>query len=146
MLDDGEEEQVLGIKRMDHVCMVVWKLEERLPMLTELFGMRVAGRFDNPHGGYNGVVLDIPGGGAQWELLEPASDDSFIARFLRERGPGLHHVTFEVESVEKATQALRERGCEPFGGRSHDTYKEVFVHPRDTGGVLFQLYEGGWGA
>lgn len=135
---------MLGIRRMDHVSMAVWKLEERLPMLTQLFGMREADRFQNAQAGYNGVVLDIPGGGAQWELLEPSGDDSFLARFLRERGPGLHHVTFEVESVEKATQALRQYGYEPFGGRSQDGYKEVYVHPRDTGGVLFQLYEGGW--
>ena len=136
---------MLGIKRMDHVCMVVWKLDDRLPMLTELFGMKVAGRFDNPHAGYNGVALDVPGGGAQWELLEPTGDDSFLARFLRERGPGLHHVTFEVENVESATRALKEYGYEPFGGRTSDSYKEVYLHPRDTGGVLFQLYEGGWG-
>ncbi len=135
---------MLGIKRMDHVCMAVWKLDERLPMLTQLFGLRVGSRFENPQAGYNGVTLDIPGGGAQWELLEPSSEDSFLARFLNERGPGLHHVTFEVESVEKATRALQEYGYQPFGGRAYDTYKEVYVHPRDTGGVLFQLYEGGW--
>jgi methylmalonyl-CoA/ethylmalonyl-CoA epimerase len=134
----------LGIKRMDHVCMVVPKLDERLPMLTQLFGMRVAGRFDNPSAGYNGVTLDVPGGGAQWELLEPSGDDSFLVRFLSERGPGLHHVTFEVESVERATKALRDFGYEPFGGRNYEAYKEVYVHPRDSGGVLFQLYEGGW--
>ncbi len=135
---------MLGIKRMDHVCMAVWKLDERLPMLTQLFGLRVASRFENPQAGYNGVTLDIPGGGAQWELLEPSGEDSFLARFLNERGPGLHHVTFEVESVENATRALQKYGYQPFGGRAYDTYKEVYVHPRDTGGVLFQLYEGGW--
>ena len=135
---------MLGIKRMDHVCMVVWKLDDRLPMLTTLFGFKVAGRFDNPGAGYNGVTLDIPGGGAQWELLEPTGEDSFLARFLNERGPGLHHVTFEVESVDKAIHALRDYGYEPFGGRSYERYKEVYVHPRDSGGVLFQLYEGDW--
>ena len=135
---------MLGIKRMDHVCMVVWKLSDRLSMLTDLFGFRVAGRFDNPQAGYNGVTLDVPGGGAQWELLEPTGEDSFLARFLNERGPGLHHVTFQVESVEQATKALRDSGCEPFGGRSYERYKEVYVHPRDSGGVLFQLYEGDW--
>ena len=134
---------MLGIKRIDHICMAVWKLDDRLPMLTELFGMKVAGRFDNPQVGYNGVTLDIPGGGTQWELLEPAGNDSFIERFLQDRGPGLHHVTYEVESVEKATKALEDFGYEPFGGRSYEGYKEVYMHPRDTGGVLFQLYEGG---
>lgn len=135
---------MLGIKRMDHVCMVVAKLDDRIPMLTELFGLKIAGRFENPRAGYNGIVFDIPGGGAQYELLEPRGDDSFLLRFLKERGPGLHHITFEVESIDKAMAALREFGYEPFGERSHDRYKEVYVHPRDSGGVLFQLYEGDW--
>ena len=136
---------MLGIKRIDHICLVAWKLDDRLPMLTQLFGMKVRHRFENPSAGYNGIALDVPGGGAQWELLEPSDEGSFITRFLEERGPGLHHVTFEVESVDKATQALRDFGYEPMGGRSHNGYKEVFVHPRDSGGVVFQLYEGGWG-
>jgi methylmalonyl-CoA/ethylmalonyl-CoA epimerase len=137
---------VLGIKRMDHVCMVVPKLDERLPMLTELFGMKVLGRWENSQAGYNGATLEVPGSSTQWELLEPSGDDSFLVRFLRDRGPGLHHVTFEVASVEKATEALKQYGMEPFGGRNYEKYKEVYVHPRDSGGVLFQLYEGDWEA
>jgi len=135
---------VLGIKRMDHVCMVVPKLDERLPMLTELFGLKVLGRWENPKAGYNGATLEVPGSNTQWELLEPSGEDSFLVRFLRDRGPGLHHVTFEVESVEKATEALKGRGMQPFGGRNYEKYKEVYIHPRDSGGVLFQLYEGDW--
>ena len=135
---------MLGIKRMDHVCMVVPKLDERLPMLTELFGLKVLGRWENPQAGYNGATLEVPGSNTQWELLEPSGEDSFLVRFLRDRGPGLHHVTFEVESVEKATEALKGRGMQPFGGRNYEKYKEVYIHPRDTGGVLFQLYEGHW--
>jgi methylmalonyl-CoA/ethylmalonyl-CoA epimerase len=133
---------VLGIKRMDHVCMVVPNLDERLPMLTELMGMKVLSRWENPEAGYNGITLEVPGSNTQWELLEPSGDESFLVRFLRDRGPGLHHVTFEVESVEKATAALKQHGMEPFGGRNYEKYKEVYVHPRDSGGVLFQLFEG----
>ncbi len=133
---------MLGIKRMDHVCMVVPNLDERLPMLTELMGMKVLSRWENPEAGYNGITLEVPGSNTQWELLEPSGEESFLVRFLRDRGPGLHHVTFEVESVEKATAALKQHGMEPFGGRNYEKYKEVYVHPRDSGGVLFQLFEG----
>jgi methylmalonyl-CoA/ethylmalonyl-CoA epimerase len=129
---------------MDHICLVAWKLEDRVPMLTKLFGMTEAGRFDNPHAGYNGITFDIPGSDTQWELLEPSDEKSFLTRFLNDRGPGLHHVTYQVESVEAATQAMKEFGYEPFGGREYKGYKEVFIHPRDTGGVLIQLYEGDW--
>ncbi len=139
---------MLGIKRVDHVCMAVWKIEDHLPLLTELFGMKEAFRWRNDEEGYSGVTLDIDGR-IQWELMEPTTEDSFVARFLRERGPGLHHVTLEVEDVERAAEALRRYGIEPFRGvRTVDGWKETYVHPRDTGGVLFQLFEeirpGGW--
>ncbi len=136
---------MLGIKRMDHVCMVVPSLKDRLPMLTELFGMKVAGKFNNPKAGYNGVVLDVPGGGAQWELLEPDGEHSYLVKFLKEGGSALHHVTFQVESVEVATNAMKEFGYSPFDGRVTETYKEVYLHPKDSGGVLLQFFEGDWG-
>lgn len=128
--------------------MAVWKVEDQLPLFTELFGMKEAGRWRNEAEGRAGVTLDVDGN-VQWELMEPTSDDSFVARFLRERGPGLHHVTIEVEDVGRAAEALRQRGIEPFRGvRAESGWKETYVHPRDTGGVLFQLYEetepGGW--
>ena len=135
----------LGITRLDHVAMAVWKVEEYLPLITELFGMKVVGRWRSEEEKYAGVTLDVPGGNVQWEVVEPISDDSFLTRFLKERGPGLHHVTFQVEDVEKAAEILRRRGIEPFGGvRTGATWKELFIHPRDGGGLLVQLFEGHW--
>ena len=125
--------------------MAVRNVEEYLPLLTELLGMKVVGRWRSEEEKYAGVTLDLPGGGVQWEVVQPISDDSFLARFLRERGPGLHHVTFQVEDVEKAAEVLRRRGIEPFGGvRTASTWKELFIHPRDSGGLLIQLFEGYW--
>ncbi len=135
----------LAIIKLDHVAVAVWKVDENLPFLTQLFGMKVVGRFRNEEQRYAGVTLDVPGSSVQWELVEPTSDDSFLTRFLRERGPGLHHVTFQVEDIEKAAEILRARGIEPFGGvRVGPNWKELFIHPQDSGGVLIQLYEGYW--
>lgn len=135
----------LAITKLDHVAVAVSKIDEHLPIYTQLFGMEVVGRFRSEEERYAGVTLDVPGSNAQWEVVQPTSDDSFLARFLRERGPGLHHVTFQVEDVEKAAEILRARGIEPFGGvRVGSTWKELFIHPRDSGGVLIQLYEGYW--
>jgi methylmalonyl-CoA/ethylmalonyl-CoA epimerase len=137
----------LGITRLDHVAMAVWSVEEYLPFLTELFGMKVVDRWRSEEEEYAGVTLDLPGGGIQWEIVEPISDDSFLARFLKERGPGLHHVTFEVEDVERAAATLRGRGIEPFGGvRNRSTWRELFIHPGDSGGLLVQLFDGHWPA
>ncbi len=141
MEDARGMKETIGIKRMDHVCWVAHRIDDVLPLLTELMGMRVAGRFENEEFGYRGVDLKVPGGTAHFEVLEPLNDDSFLVRFLRERGPGLHHVTFEVEDTERAARAMTEFGIEPYLGvqRTH-SWIETYMHPRDSGGVLFQFY------
>ena len=54
----------------------------------------------------------------------------------------MHHICCEVASVEAAAAALREAGIEPFGGVTKSDWKtHTFIHPRDSGGVLFQLFE-----
>jgi len=137
----------IGIKRLDHICWVVWKLDDALPLLTDLFGMKVTARWHDEEEGFTGCALAIPGAapdqeGTHFELLAPVGDDSFLARFLRQRGPGLHHVTFEVTDIDRAAAAIRDYGLEPWGGvrRRADGWTETFIHPKDSGGVLFQFY------
>jgi methylmalonyl-CoA/ethylmalonyl-CoA epimerase len=135
-------ESQVGIKRFDHVCWAVWKIEDVLPFLTQLLGCKEVDRFRNEEAGYAGVVLAVPGSDTCIEVLEPIADDSFLARFLRKRGPGIHHLTFEVKDVEKAAEAVRSFGIEPWGGvRRNHGWVETFVHPKDSGGVLIQFYQ-----
>ncbi len=133
----------LGIVRLDHVSVAVPSVEAALPLFTALVGMTVAGPIDDPASGFRGVELRLPTGQrAGGELLEPASPGSFLARFLEQRGPGVHHVTFEVADTDAAARALRGRGIEPFGGvQVRGDWKETFIHPRDAHGVLIQLYQ-----
>jgi len=139
----------LGIKRIDHVSIATADISERTRFFEELFGIKITGRFDQPEAGFNAANLSIPGSDTELELLEPNGDQSFVARFLEGGGSMYHHVTFEVYDIEKAAAALRDCGIEPFGLRTETAWnKELFIHPRDTGGVLTQLYEagpGGWG-
>ena len=133
---------MIGVRRMDHVCMAVWSVEEQLPFLRDLLGMQVTGRFRVERERYSGVTLSVPGGGIEFELIEPVDDESFVARFLRQRGPGLHHITLVVEDAAAAAEEMRARGVEPYlGVRGGEGHRETFIHPRDSGGVLFQLIE-----
>jgi methylmalonyl-CoA/ethylmalonyl-CoA epimerase len=140
MSDDMNSEH-MGIKRLDHVCWAVRKLDDALPLLTKLMGMKVVGQWQNEDTGFRGVSLEVPGGTAHFELLEPLGDDSYLHRFLDERGPGLHHVTFEVDDVDATAGAIKDYGIEPFRGvqRGHG-WAETYIHPKDSGGVLFQFY------
>jgi methylmalonyl-CoA/ethylmalonyl-CoA epimerase len=136
----GMKEKI-GIKRLDHVCWAVRRLGDVLPLLTDLMGMRVTDRWQNEEQGFRGLSLALPGGSVVFELLEPLGEDSFLHRFLEERGPGLHHVTFEVEDIDAAAQAIRDHDIEPFGGvRRSEGWLETYIHPKDSGGVLFQFY------
>jgi methylmalonyl-CoA/ethylmalonyl-CoA epimerase len=132
---------MIGIKRVDHISMAVWSIDDQLPFFTDVLGMSVAHRFRNEEDGFAGVVLDFPGQHLQMEILEPIGDESFVARFLRERGPGFHHVTVEAQNVEDTVAALQARGVEPFGGiRGPADFRHTFIHPKTSGGILWQIY------
>jgi methylmalonyl-CoA epimerase len=85
----------------------------------------------------------VPIEGSRIELLEPASPESVIGRFLAKRGPGLHHVAFCVPDLVAAVERLKAAGArilnEPKIGAGGHLY--VFVHPASTGGVLIELVQ-----
>ena len=92
-----------------------------------------------------GVVTDIyDTGQGKVELLEALGEDSLIAKFLDKRGPGIHHVCFEVIDINSAIKELKENNInvlsdEPTIGA--EGYKVVFIHPKSTGGILVELAE-----
>ena len=84
----------------------------------------------------------IPIGDSRVELLEPLQDDSAVGRFLKKRGPGLHHLALHVEDIAAAMAALKTRGARlisdqvQVGAGGHLYF---FVHPSSTGGVLLEI-------
>jgi methylmalonyl-CoA/ethylmalonyl-CoA epimerase len=76
------------------------------------------------------------------ELVEPSCEDSPIAKFLSTKGPGIHHLCFEVDDIEEEIKTLTHQGAQlidriPRPG-AHETLV-AFLHPRGTGGVLVEL-------
>jgi len=131
----------MKIKRIDHVAVAVPSIDEALPKYRQVLGLEA---------GHREVVATqkveaalLPLGDAAIELIEPKGSDS-IARFLEKRGPGLHHVAVEVEGIEEVLALLTSLGVPLIdqapraGAHGH---KVAFVHPKATGGVLFELVE-----
>jgi len=91
------------------------------------------------------VTTDIYDTGAgKIELLHALSDDSPVARFLNKKGPGIHHVCFEVDDVTKAIKELKDNNIQVIGDNyslGAEGYKVIFIHPKSTGGVLVELAE-----
>lgn len=125
----------------DHVAHALPSIREQLPLYRDVLGGSADVGGINPWGGHLAVHFVFPGGG-RIELLEPVRPDApSIGAFLA-RNPrgGLHHVTFKVKDLAGALEVLGAAGLEPFGTRAEgEGWKETYLHPRTTGGVLIQL-------
>ena len=81
------------------------------------------------------------------ELVSPVDQEGAVARFIRKRGEGLHHVSIAVEDLEAALTRFTAAGGRvirvPSYYRAPDgaPLVEAFLHPKDVHGVLFHLYE-----
>jgi methylmalonyl-CoA/ethylmalonyl-CoA epimerase len=91
-------------------------------------------------------IVFVQLGPVTFELLEPRRPDHTVARFLEHRGPGLHHVSLEVEDVGHALDRCRAAGVqlideEPREGANGSLV--AFLHPKGMGGVLIELSQPG---
>lgn len=127
------------MKKIDHIAIAVNSLEESIKVYTSLLGVEPELESISAEKVNSAVyILD----GVSLELIEPIGDDSHISRFLQKKGEGLHHICLEVGSVEETMAELKEKGFDIIdetpkigaGGK-----KILFLHPKSTGGVLFEL-------
>jgi len=76
------------------------------------------------------------------ELLAATSPESVIARFIEKSGEGLHHVAFEVDSIEDEIKRLEGEGFTPLQKapfKGADNKMVAFFHPKDTHGMLIEI-------
>jgi methylmalonyl-CoA/ethylmalonyl-CoA epimerase len=76
------------------------------------------------------------------ELLEATNADSAIAKFIEKKGPGIHHIAFEVEDIEAEMKRLKQEGFILLNDKPKlgaDNKLVCFVHPKSAGGVLVEL-------
>ncbi len=136
------EAGALGFRRLDHIALASPDIEAQAAWQARVFGMEVERRWEVPAEGYKGGLMRIPGTELKLEILEPLGEEGFLQRFLARRGRGVHHVSCEVESLDAAVSALAKEGIVLPGGIAGDRWeRNFFISPRDTNGVLFQLFE-----
>jgi methylmalonyl-CoA epimerase len=126
--------------RLDHIGIAVANLEEALAFYRDALGLEIDPPEEVPSQRVRAHF--IPLGDSALELLEATTDDSPIAKYLTRRGPGLHHVTLEVEDIARALGELRSRGVrlvddQPRPG-AHGSLV-AFIHPSSAQGVLVEL-------
>jgi methylmalonyl-CoA/ethylmalonyl-CoA epimerase len=135
---------MIKVKHIDHVAIAVADAAQGSHQLSELFGLTPTA-LEHVANQKTDVIFLHPEGETDIELVCPSGNES-LQRFLDKRGPGLHHVCFEVEDLAASLAALKAAGVSLIdeaprrGARGHLV---AFLHPRATGGVLFELCQKG---
>lgn len=132
----------VGIGELDHVGVAVTDADAALKTYTEKWGYTLTHREVIDDAGMELIWLEA--GGMTVELVRSLRDDSPVAKFLAERGSGVHHIAVRVDDIDAALKDLAERGVRLLdeqarpGGRG---MRIAFVHPGDGVGVLWELVE-----
>jgi methylmalonyl-CoA/ethylmalonyl-CoA epimerase len=123
-----------------HLGVAVTDLDEAVERYERLFGAAVEHRETVPDQGVEAASLRV--GASRIELLASLGPDTPVGKFLAKRGPGMHHVAFEVDDVEVELGRLAADGAELVDHeprRGLFGLEVAFVHPEATGGVLAEL-------
>lgn len=133
----------MKIGPLNHVGIAVPNLEDAMETYRTLYGATdITTPFDMPAQGVKVCFVNLPN--SQIELIEPLDEASPIWNFIQKNPKGgQHHVCFEVEEIQAAVTAMKERGATVLGEPrigAHGT-PIVFVHPKNSNGVLIELME-----
>jgi methylmalonyl-CoA epimerase len=133
-----------AIRRIDHVAIAVRSLDTALAFYRDILGLAPDRVIDFPAEGIRLAFLPLGGpGGSALELLEPTDPTTGVARFLDKRGEGLHHICLEVPDIDRALTELKAAGAAVLDTSPRPTAegRGIFLHPKDTSGVLLELVQ-----
>jgi methylmalonyl-CoA/ethylmalonyl-CoA epimerase len=132
------------VKKLDHVGIVVSNLDESIPIYETILGVKPVSIKNVPTQNVRAAFFEA-GNGVAVELIEPLDSNSGVSRFLQKHGPGIHHICFEVDEVDKELKEMDERGITPIDreGKTDITGRIGFLHPKSTRGVLIEFAQHG---
>jgi methylmalonyl-CoA epimerase len=128
--------------RVDHIGVAVEDLDAALALYEGEYDMALAHREVIREQGVEAVLLDV--GENHVELLRPLGPDTPVGRFLAKRGPGLHHVAYQVTDIDAVLGSLREAGVRLIDEHPRTGIRGsrvAFLHPAASGGVLTEIVQ-----
>jgi methylmalonyl-CoA/ethylmalonyl-CoA epimerase len=127
-----------------HVGIAVADLDEAVRTYERLFGGRLEHRARVEAQGVEAASMRV--GESRVELLAALGDDTPVGRFIAKRGPGMHHLAYEVDDVASALAELAEQGAELIDAAPREGLfglEVAFVHPESVHGILSEVVSRG---
>ena len=128
--------------RIDHIGVAVDDLDAALALYERDYAMTLVHRETVTEQGVEAVLLDV--GENHVELLAPIGPDTPVAKFLAKKGPGMHHVAYQVDDIDSALAALKEAGLRLIDETPRTGIRAsrvAFLHPATAGGVLTEIVQ-----
>ncbi|HJZ49382.1 MAG TPA: methylmalonyl-CoA epimerase [Roseiflexaceae bacterium] len=130
------------LQAVDHIGFVVRDIDESIALYGALFGVTDWERIAMPDRHMDVAATRV--GDVLLELLAPTSDAAAFAKYLHERGPGMHHIAYRVDDIAAALAELKARGAQLIDETPHIGLHNnlvAFVHPKSMQGVLVELVQ-----
>ncbi len=130
----------MGARAIHHLGVAVDDLDAAVDTYERLFGAALEHRATVPDQGVEAALLRV--GDGRVELLASLGDDTPVGRFLAKRGPGMHHVAYEVRDLSRELAHLADQGAELIDEQPRPGLfglQVAFVHPDAAHGVLSEL-------
>ena len=128
--------------RIDHIGVAVEDLDTAIALYEQTFGMALVHRETVTEQGVEAVLLDV--GENHVELLSPLGPDTPVGKFLAKKGPGLHHVAYQVTDISSALERLKADGVRLIDETPRTGIrgsKVAFLHPAASGSVLTEIVQ-----
>jgi methylmalonyl-CoA epimerase len=128
--------------RVDHIGVAVEDLDAAIALHERTYDMTLVHREVIEEQGVEAVLLDV--GENHVELLRPLGEETPVGRFLAKRGPGLHHIAYQVTDVQATLATLRDRGLRLIDEQPRIGIRGsrvAFLHPASSGGVLTEIVQ-----
>ena len=128
--------------RVEHIAIAVADIEAAIAHYRDVWGIELEHRERVEDQGVEEAMLPL--GESYLQLLGATGPDTTVGKFLERRGPGLHHIAYEVDDLEAALAELKAKGVQLIdeaprkGGRGHMV---AFVHPKGNHGLLVELIQ-----
>ena len=131
-----------SIRDIDHIAIAVEDLDAAIGLFDSVFGLKTHHREEIA--GFGVRIATIGTRGTEIELVQGTTPDSPITKFVAARGPGLHHIAFEVGDIDGALRKLAANGIpliDTVARPGKQGSRVAFIHPKATGKVLCELVE-----
>ena len=128
--------------RIDHIGIAVEDIDAALALYERDYEMTLVHREAVTEQGVDAALLDV--GENHVELLGPLGPDTPVGKFLAKKGPGIHHVAYQVDDIEAALKSLRDSGMKLIDETPRVGIRDsrvAFVRPRSAGGVLTEIVQ-----